>query len=295
MCSVPSRWSTFVVLAAVVSLGSYWLGHQMTSSEAKATQQASVLDRVKNSKKLRCAYWLWPELIERNPNTGAMSGVFVDLIDKVGEALNAQVLWESEATMDDFVTLVDSGKVDAICGPLIPAAFLRPSAKFAAPVLYASFDVYVRSSEARFNDSRESLNAPGATILSLDGSAARYFATTVFPAAHQNSLPAVLGAGQVLLDVKDGKADATVSEQLTAGRFLDHNPGSLRQLRWANQPLVTLGVTPFVTKTDDVVWSSTLNAIIQDLLDFGVVEQVFSKHALIAGKHYQPIVRPYQQ
>ena len=260
----------------------------------EAVQNENTLARVMHTKKLRCAYWLWPALLERDPNTGAMSGAFVDIINKVGEALGAEIVWQQEAGFDDFISLANSDKVDAVCGPLIPGPFLRPLAHFAAPVMYGSFDVYVRPNDSRFNVSRDMLNKPEATLLTLDGTGGRYFAVNMFPNATQKTLPAVLGAGQPLIDVKDGKADATVAEQLTATRFLDNNPGSLIKLQWNNKPLITLGGTPFVTKVDDVVWANTLDKIISDLLDFGVIDQIFAQHHLIAGKHYQPISQPYR-
>lgn len=261
----------------------------------ETVQKEDTLARVMRTKKLRCAYWLWPELIERNPNTGAMSGAFVDIINKVGEALGAEIVWTQEASFDDFISLANSDKVDAVCGPLIPGPFLRPLAHFASPVLYADFDVYVRPNNTKFNASRDTLNRPDATLLTLDGTGGRYFATNMFPKATQKTLPAVLGAGQVLLDVKDGKADATIAEQLTATRFLDNNPQSLVKLRWGSKSLITLGHTPFVTKVDDTVWANTLDKIISDLLDFGVVEQILTKNGLIAGKHYHPIAQPYRE
>lgn len=261
----------------------------------EGTQQENTLARVMRTKKLRCAYWLWPNLVERNPNTGAMSGAFVDVINEVGKALGAEIVWQQEASFDDFISLANSDKVDAVCGPLIPGPFLRPLAHFAAPILYASFDIYVRPNDTRFNASRDTLNKPDSTLLTLDGTGGRYFAVNMFPNATQKTLPAVLGAGQVLLDVKEGKADATVAEQLTATRFLDNNPSSLVKLRWDDKPLITLGHTPFVTKVDDVVWASTLDKIISDLLDFGVVEQILTKNGLIAGKHYQPIAQHYEK
>jgi len=258
-------------------------------------QKENTLARVMRTKKLRCAYWLWPNLLERNPNTGAMSGAFVDIINEVGKAFGAEIVWQQEAGFDDFIALANSDKVDAVCGPLIPGPFLRPLAHFAAPVLYADFDIYIRPNDARFNASRDTLNKPESTLLTLDGTGGRYFAVNMFPNATQKTLPAVLGAGQVLLDVKEGKADATVAEQLTATRFLDNNPDSLVKLRWDNKALITLGHTPFVTKIDDVVWANTLDKIIADLIDFGMVEQILTKNGLIAGKHYHPIAQHYEK
>jgi ABC-type amino acid transport substrate-binding protein len=267
----------------------------LQSHEVKSAVKETTLERVKRTKTLTCAYWPWPELMEKNPNTGAMSGVIVDVVEKVAENLGATVKWQEEATIDNFVQLVDSGRVDAICAPLYPPPFMRNVAHFAVPLFYTSFDVYVRPQDKRFDDARDAINKPDVKVLSLDGSAAGYFAGKLFPSAHHNSLPGMLGAGQVLKDVADGKADVTVSEQLTAARFLDHNQESLRMVRWQGQPLVTLGMTPFVTKLDDVVWADTLNGILNDLLDFGVVDKIMADHHMVAGWHYRPLASRYEK
>lgn len=286
------RWLGVVLVAGLVAYGVTQIHAPQAAGDKAASE--SILQRVQRTKTLTCAYWPWPYLIERDPNTGAMSGAFVDVMQKVAEGLGVQIKWQSEANIDDFIQMVESGRVDAVCGPMISAPFIRHHAHFARPILYASFDIYVRAGDKRFDGGRMSLNRPEVKILSLDGSAGRYFANLYFDKAHQNSLPAMLGAGQILLDVKNGKADATVSEQLTAARFLDKNPGSLRQLRWNNQPLITLGLTPFVVKRDDPVWAATLDGILADLLDFGVIDKIFAAHHLAAGRHYQSITLPYE-
>ncbi|HBM90487.1 MAG TPA: hypothetical protein DD400_01215 [Rhodospirillaceae bacterium] len=281
---------------ALVALIVVCAAHFLLLNETKNTGvvKESVLERVTRTKKLKCAYWLWPDLVERDPNSGAMNGPIVDIIKKVAEDLNAEVQWTAEASIDSYVTLLNSGKVDAVCGPLTPGPFLRAHAHFVAPVFYSSSDVYVQFGEKKFESSREDMNVPEVSFLSLDGAATKYFAMTFFPKAKHNALPAVVGAGQPLLDVQSGKADATISEQLVAARFLERNPNSLMRLRWNDKPLITLGVTPFATKFDDVIWANTLDNIIKDLLDFGEVEKILSEHGLVAGVHYSPIASPYQ-
>lgn len=261
----------------------------------KTAQQESILERVKRTKTLTCAYWLWPNLVEKDPNSGVMSGVIVDIIEKVGKNLQVKVDWKEEATVDNFIQLISSGRVDAICGPMAPIPFLRPLAHFSPPVLYTAFDIYVRAKDMKFDAGKETLDRPDAQILTLDGSAGKYFSSTYFPNAKQNSLPAVLGAGQVLLDLKNGKAEATISDQMTAERFLDNNPGSISRQRWNDKPLLMLGITPFIIKRDETVWANTLDEILFDLVDFGDIDQILTAHHMIAGKHYQALAPRYQK
>lgn len=287
---------TAAVLASVITLAAAYhlLPAAGTNTQTTPVKQEAILDRVLRTKTLNCAYWPWPGLVERDPNTGAMSGAFVGVIDQVGKSLGVTVQWTNEVNIEDFVPMVELGKVDAVCGPMIPAPFLRPLANFATPILYVDFDAYVRAGDKRFDQSKNTINQETTRVLSLDGSAGRYFANQFFPEAHHNSLPAMLGAGQILLDVKSGKADVTVSEQLTAARFLDNNPDSLRKVSWNNQPLITLGITPFVTKRDDVVWAKTLDTILSDMRDFGMLEKIFTENHLVAGYHYHALTTPYR-
>lgn len=279
----------FVGLLAVLSLY-----RSVTLQPAQPPAAESTLQRVKRTKTLVCAYYLWPELMEKDPNTGAMHGAVVDVVQKVADALNAKVIWQEEATIDNFVQLIDSKRVDAMCAPFSPIApNIHASVRFSHPIYYGRFDALVRADDARFDSGPETVDDPGTRLLTLDGSAAGYIAAMRFPKAQKSGLPAVLGQGQALLDVKAGKADITVSEQLSAGRFLENNPGSLKPLRWKGQSLLVAGLSPFLTKLDDVVWSATINAILDDLVQYGVVDQILSDHGLKAGLHYQPIARPY--
>ncbi len=287
------HWIILALILFVALLGAYTMGQKTERAETLSALKETTLDHIKKTKKIRCAYWLWPELVERNPNTGRMSGVYVDVINRVAKALGADVEWKTEATIDNIVALITSGKVDAICGPLVPAAHYRAVVGFASPILYAGYDIYVRPDDNRFINDKTLLNKKSVTLLSVDGSASGYYSQLFFPKAKQKSLPSVLGAGQVLLDVQNGKSDATVAEQLTAERYIDNNPGSLKLLRWGEAPLLTLGITPFVTKVDDLVFLNTLNAILRDLLDFGEIEQIYKKHGLVEGRHYNAISLPY--
>ena len=281
-------------VAVIVLLAAYGVNRWTASvSLGPSAQAETVLARVQRTKTLTCAYYLWPELIERNPNTGVMSGAFVDIIDAVAKNLGAHVKWQEEATIDNFIALLNADRVDAICVPFSPPPFMRGTVHFARPILYTSFDIYARPGDTRFDSGRETVDRPDIRLLSLDGSASGYYAGRFFPHAHANSLPATLGAGQVLLDLKDGKADVTVADQMTAARFLDTNPDSLKHVRWNGKPLLTLGLTPFITRRDDLVWAGTLDAILGDLLDDGEIAQILADHHLLAGTHYSPIARAY--
>jgi ABC-type amino acid transport substrate-binding protein len=281
-----------VVLVALLALFAFI--RPPAPSAAVAPSPETTVERIKRTKTLACAYYLWPNLLEKNPNTGEMTGVVVDVANKVAEALGAKVEWREEATIDNFIQLINAKRVDALCAPFSAIApFIHTDVRFSHPIYYGRFDAFVRADDTRFDEGAESVNKPDVKFLTLDGSAAAYLSSLRFPNVQKNGLAAVMGAGQTLLDVKDKKADITVVDELTAGRFLDSYPGSLKPLRWNGQSLLVAGVSPFLTKIDDVVWSRTLDALVDDLVTYGVVDKILTDHGFKAGWHYQPVALPY--
>src|SRR5262249_21069551 len=160
------------VLVVAIALGTaIAVNRWLPSNASDNAQPESILHRVQRTKTLTCAYWLWPELMEKDPNTGAMKGVVVDITNEVAAALGAQVKWEEEANIDNFIQLINSGRVDALCAPMAPAVNQRALIHFSRPVFYAGFDIYVRAGDHRFDDTKQKINKPNIRFLSLDGSA----------------------------------------------------------------------------------------------------------------------------
>ena len=96
-------------------------------------------------------------------------------------------------------------------------------------------------------------------------------------------------------DLSNGKADVTISDQLTAMRYLDNNPGAIEQKRGKMNSLVSMELSTFLTKTDDVIWAQTIDGILSDLLDFGVIDRIMADNHMVAGRHYYPIAPRYQK
>jgi ABC-type amino acid transport substrate-binding protein len=104
---------------------------------ANTTQPAqTILHRVKQTKTLVCAYCLWPELMEKDPNTGAIKGVVVDIVEEAAKALGATVKWQEEATIDNFIQLLNSDKVDAVCADIARSEYASIGSFFFARLLF---------------------------------------------------------------------------------------------------------------------------------------------------------------
>ncbi|MEJ0061642.1 MAG: transporter substrate-binding domain-containing protein [Alphaproteobacteria bacterium] len=282
----------FAASLAALGLTLYW-SPPPVPAQSQTPRERSALARVKETKVLRCGYWLWPHLIEKNPMTGAISGPAADLIKKTAEDLGARVEWTAEATSGNYVHLLASDKIDAVCGAMVASPSLRPHADFTIPVFYVGMDMYVRAADNRFDASRETADKPEVKFLSLEGWSASYLAGIHFPHAQQSALPETSAAGQVMLDVAAGKADATIADQLTAERFIDTHPGSLKRVRH-EKPLTVTGGSLFAVKTGEDAWLNTLNGMMRDYLDMAMVEKIMAEHNLAAGRHYQPVAAAYR-
>lgn len=45
---------------------------------------------------LRCGYGLWEPAVMRDPNTGEVSGLFVDIMEALGELTDIEIEWMEE-------------------------------------------------------------------------------------------------------------------------------------------------------------------------------------------------------
>jgi ABC-type amino acid transport substrate-binding protein len=54
-------------------------------------KKPSAYDRVIVSGTIHCGYFLWPPFIEKNVNTGKLSGLSYDLMEEIGKQLSLKI------------------------------------------------------------------------------------------------------------------------------------------------------------------------------------------------------------
>lgn len=264
-----------------------------TTTLAKAELVESTYDRVLRTGELRCGYALWPGLVEKDPNTGKLSGAFYEYMEALGTAAEIRIVWTEEVSFGDIIESLRSKRVDAICSGAWTNAVRGKFSDFTTPIAYQSITAYVRADDIRFDEKIEAANSSNTTISVIDGESAATIASADFPLAKLLSLPKGTDVSQMLLNVVAKKADITFTDSGSAGQFISKNPGKLRAVK-VNYPTRVFGLPIVIAKGESKLRDS-LNAGTNQLLWTGKIESILKKYEKTPGMFLrvrQPYVLP---
>jgi hypothetical protein len=131
-------------------------------------KRENVYERVRRTGTIRCGYIAWPPLLDKDPNTGAISGFYADYMNALAGALDVKVTWE-EVPIDMYCVALGA----------VPARIVNMY--FTKPVTFYPFYAYVRPDDARFDGNLAAINSPDVTLSTMEGEYTSILARTSFP------------------------------------------------------------------------------------------------------------------
>ena len=260
-----------VVLTIVVSLLTVKLSGSSTGSIG-----SSVYDKVVSSGTVRACYVVYPPASIKDPNTGELSGVFVETLNKAAENMGLKVDWSTEVGWGEMIEALNSSKCDIIGSPAWSNSTRGKSAEFSQPVYYSAINAYVRASDNRFNGDITIANNASYKLATVDGETSQVIASRQFPKAQTLQLPQLTDVSQMLLNVVDGKADMAFLEPTVANLYIKNNPGKIKNVSVV-RPVVVYGNVMLIKKGEFTFKSAIDNAIIE-LLNNGYVDGVINNY-----------------
>ncbi len=221
-----------VLISVILSVAISWVlfKPQATTPLAMTAKSESVYDRVTKSKTLRCGYMSWPSMVEKDPNTGKMQGLYVDMTEELARGYGWKVQWMEEVPLSDFVTALNTDRIDMMCAPVTPTAQRNQWVYFSRAQVYAPMRAYVRADDTRFDNQSEKINSPEVRLATIEGEMTSIIARTVYPKAQVVEITAMQGQSQLFENIVAGKADAVFQEPFTFRDYDKNNPGKLRQV-----------------------------------------------------------------
>lgn len=201
-----------------------------TVSPALAAKDKTVYDRVMKTGTIRCGYYVFEPATIVDPNTGELSGLFVDMWDILGKNLGLEIKWVEEVSFGTMYEGLITGRYDVICTPDWPNARTAKVALYTVPVFFSGINVYARADDERFDYNLDKLNGPEFTISTQDGSTEEHIAATQFPDAKTLGISRDAPATQLELNVVNGKADAVFLDHNRFAQFDQNNPGKLKKV-----------------------------------------------------------------
>jgi ABC-type amino acid transport substrate-binding protein len=178
------RYSVLYLLLAVFPL----ILSGCSASKENVPHAETALDRVLRTGKIRCSYAIYSSYFRKDPNTGALTGIFHDVMEEVGKNAGLKIDWTEEVGYVNIFPGLESNRCDAFCGGLWPNASRAKAAAFSIPINYSAITTWVRPDDHRFDQDLRLINDPSVRIATLDGAMEDLIAKTDFPKAKRVSL-----------------------------------------------------------------------------------------------------------
>jgi len=261
-----------------------------SDSGAGATKP-SVYDRVIQSETIRASYAVYPPYCIKDPNTGKMSGLFVDALEEAGRRLGLKVQWTEEVGWGSIFEGLNSDRYDIFGAGLWQNSSRSKVAAFSEPLIYNPIMVWVRTNETRFDENDLSkLNSPQVRISAQDGAVEDLIAKSDYPNATRVSVPQLSPWTDVLLNISSKKADLTFAEPAAVDLYLDKNPGTLKDID-ADMP-VRVFANSYAFKLGEEKFKEMLNGALDEMIDDGTMEKIIRKYEHHPGEFYR-VAKPY--
>jgi ABC-type amino acid transport substrate-binding protein len=285
---MQNKWSKVVgviLLVVVVSL----LTVRFSGSSTKSVAGNAVYDRVISSGTIRSCYIIYSSAMIKDPNSGKLSGIFYETLNKAAENMGLKVDWNVEVGWGDAIEALNSDKCDIVGSDAWTTSTRGKSAEFIQPLYYSAVNAYVRASDTRFDADIDVANNSNYKLVTVDGEMSQTIASQSFPNAKTIQLPQLTDLSQVFVNVADGKADMAFQSIDVSYQYMKNNPGKVKMI---TKPLVVYGDAMMVRKGEFTFKSAIDNAIIE-LLNNGYVDSVIKKYEKTYPGAYHRVAAPY--
>jgi ABC-type amino acid transport substrate-binding protein len=258
-------------------------------SALAAEKRPSTYDRVMSTGVIRCGYFVWPPFLDKDVNTGEMSGLYYDLTERIGQELSLKIEWIGEISWTSLFEGFETNKMDMICGPITATPARARASDFTIPITFYPTYLFSSDKETRFDNKYQAANDPSVKISILEGEMSQTIANKDFPKAQQVSVMSFSGAGDQLMALATGKVDLVVTEPLAPATYMENNPGKIKRV--AGAPLRVLPISLAIPQ-DQYKFTQMINLTLQSLHDTGYIETLYK--AKLPSDAYILPNKPYE-
>ena len=283
--NTPLRIVGLIVLVLVVSFISTKIFS--TSSTARSGDLAQ---KVLANKEIRVGYVVYPPQLIKDPNTGALSGIFHDALEKAASNLGIKVNWVEEVGWGTMIEGLKAGRYDIVGSPVWPNSVRATQADFTIPLTYSVIVLATRANDTRFDKSFDPIDSSNVKISIIDGEIAQSIVKEQFPKVSVVGLPQSADKSQSLLDLTTGKADVSFVEPLEIDRFLKNNPGTIKNAQ-PNNPIRTYGNVMMLPQGQETL-KAMLNVALLEEINNGYIDSLVKKYQTSPNSYY-PIAKPF--
>jgi ABC-type amino acid transport substrate-binding protein len=270
------------VIAIILSLWALLVAysiwpHRETGDPQANVHRATLYERVLQSGVLRVGYTVYPPGVIKGAD-GKPTGIAVDVLNEVASRLNLKAEWTEEVGWATQIEGLDAKRYDIIGTAVWPNPKRARLTTLSKPLFYSPLYFYARSDENRFPAGFDlsELNKESVRISAIEGATAETIVKGQFPKAQRITLPQTADVAQSFLDLVGNKADLVITEPWHAKKFLNAQPGAVKNIL-PKRPLRVFG-NCYMFARDETAFENMLNVVIEDLHQSGFVEQTIRKY-----------------
>lgn len=247
---------------------------QKESAPNPGNTSASTLEKVRQTGELQVGYFIFEPTITETSD-GKLQGVFIDMVESIGKALGAKVIYH-KMDLANFAAGLQSRQFDLSIGATFATPQRAAAVAFTLPIFYAGYTGVVQPTDKGTYESWQDIDKPGLRVAVKQGSAIDDFVRTYFRKAE---IVRLTGADLTLplAAVSAGQADIGLMNQLTVFTYLREHP-ELNEIL-AQNPLVPTHFS-WAVRQDDARWLNFLNTCIEYYINTGDLFHWESKYGI---------------
>lgn len=237
-----------------------------------------VFNRVMAKKEINCGYFLWAPNIQKDPNTGKMSGLNYDEMEAIGKKLGLKINWALEVGPGDINAALNANKIDVMCATMWPSSVRYSNTTFTNRVpFYSLMFPIIRKDDKRFENGIVSVNKKEIKVTGIEGDVTADIANELSPKATKVFLGSTASPAEMLMQVASKKADVLFLDKGAVSEFSKTNPGMLRVVE-KNGPVKLFGEHHMV-KLGEHNLRDMLDMAMMQLTNDGYFEELSKKYA----------------
>lgn len=241
-----------------------------------AQEKESVYERVIKTGTLRCGYGIFPPMVVKDPNTGTLSGIFVDIMKEIGMATGLKVEFTQEIDWGQIAEALKTNKIDAMCAGMVATPKRGTVMAFSDPLFFLKGEAFAREDDRRFDNSYDAINQPDVRLAVNEGDVTQDIARRQFPKAKLVFKTQMAGDDILFMDVASNKADVTFNAPSMVHAF---NKKSSVKLRVIPLPRpITIAPNVIAVDIHEQALQDLLNTAVGELHYNGVIADIFEKY-----------------
>lgn len=272
------------VTALAVTLGTIALTERTTKFQSSTQAAGSDYDRILKRGTIRCGYVSNPPSSIIDPNTGKVSGIFAEAIERVASDLGLKIEWKEEVGFGQMIEGLLSDRYDMVPCAIWPNTARAKQVDFGTPLFFSGVGVYARKDDDRFTNDLSAINSPNVKIATMDGEMAATIVRNDFPQAQRVELPQLSEITTMLLNVQQKKADVTFVEPYFAYKYIQSNPNSLKRID--KRPIRLFPNTAMIRRNQYEL-KAMIDTALRELVYTGIADSLINKYEPEPGIFYR--------